>query len=91
MFRWMLAASRKTAVVSLAIVEMMVNMPVEMFGAVKPWPCSNEDAACEPLWPVIAIWSAVVGRSFIVPVRTYRRFSDPNGNLCRCIASEGGQ
>lgn len=45
-------------------IEAVINVAVEVVGAVKPWAHSNEDASGEPLGPVVPIWSAVcTGRS----------------------------
>jgi hypothetical protein len=81
MLRWPFAFCRKRPMVTLAIVEVMIDVPVEMVRPVKPGSGADEDTACEPFGPVVAVWSAIVGRSLIIPVRANRRFSDGDCNL----------
>jgi len=42
MFRRMLTASGETAMVSVAEVETMIDMSIEMFRPVEPWPHAEE-------------------------------------------------
>jgi len=44
-FRWMFTARRKTSMVALAIVEMMIDVSVETIRPVKPGPGTDEDTA----------------------------------------------
>ena len=44
-FRWMFPARRKTSVVALAIVEMMIDMSVEALRPVEPGSRSEENTA----------------------------------------------
>jgi hypothetical protein len=47
----------------------VVDVAVEVLGAMEPGADSDEDAAAgEPLWAVVAVGSAGVGRDFIVSV-----------------------
>jgi hypothetical protein len=87
-FRWSSAARWETPVVALAIVELMIDVAVEMIRPVVPRASADEDtAAAEPLGPIIAIRSAIVRRSLVIPAGTTRRFSDADCNLCmRCIS-----
>lgn len=81
MFDGCLSARGKTSVVAMAIVEMMIDMPIEMFRSVEPRTSADEYAAREPFRTVIAIRSAVVRRDFVVPVRTYGWCSNLDSNL----------
>ena len=49
-------------------VVVVIYMAVEMFGAVEPRACTNEDAAGEPLGAVVAIGSAAIGGVVVVTV-----------------------
>ena len=81
-FRRSRATRRHCAVVALAIVELMIDVAVEMIRPVVPRPSADEDtAASEPLGPIIAIRSAVVRRSLVVPVGAHRRYSDAHCDL----------
>ena len=80
-FHRMLSARREWPVVSMAIVEVMIDVSVKMFRPVEPGTCPNEHTAREPLRAVVAIWSAVVGRLLIVPIRTNRRRPNFDRNL----------
>jgi hypothetical protein len=44
-FGWMFASRRETAMVALAIIEMMINVAVEVLRPVKPGSRTNENAA----------------------------------------------
>jgi hypothetical protein len=60
------------AVIAVLGVEVVIYVTVEMIWTVKPGAGTDEDAACEPLRAIIAVWSAVIGRSFVVTVRAHR-------------------
>ena len=89
--RWCSAARRETSVVALAIVELMIDVAVEMVRPVIPRTSTDEDAAPEPLGPIIAIWSAVVRWSLVVPVGANRRYTDADCNLCMRFISGSKQ
>ena len=76
------AARWERPVVALAIVEIMIDVAVEMIRPVIPRASADEDTASEPLGPIIAIRSAVVRRSLIIPVGANRRYSDADSDLC---------
>ena len=81
-FRRRCAARGHSPVVALAIVEMMIDVAVEMIRPVIPGASADEDPAAEPLGPIIAIRSAVVRRSLVIPVGANRRYSNADSNLC---------
>jgi len=73
------AAGRHGTVVTLAIVATMIDMAVEVIRPVVPGAGADEEAiSSEPLGPIIAIRSAVVRRTFVVPVGAIRRISNAN-------------
>ena len=90
-FRWSRAARRHGPVVALAIVEFMIDVAVEMIRSVIPRASADEYSASEPLGPIIAIWSAVVRRSLVIPVGANRCCSDADYNLCMRFISESKQ
>ena len=63
---------------------MIIHVPTEVSGAMKPRADSNENTARKPFWPVIAIGSAIVGRGVIVTVGTVRGNSNADGYLSLC-------
>jgi hypothetical protein len=73
---WVLAARRHWPVIALAVIEVMIDVPVKMIRPMKPRTRADEYAAGKPLWAVVAIGSAVIGRSLVVPVRADRRLSN---------------
>src|ERR1700722_8648044 len=83
--RWMLPACWHWPMISLAIVEMMIDVSIETIRPVVPGACTDEYAACEPFGPVITIRCAVVRRNFIVSVWTNGRRPDADGNLRLCV------
>ena len=80
-FRRMLTARRETSVVALAIIEMMIDVPIEVIGSMKPGARPDEYASREPFRPVVAIRRAVIGGNLVVTIGTNRRCSDVHGNL----------
>ena len=82
-FRRSRAARWETPLVALAIVELMIDVPVEMIRPVVPRASAYEySTAAEPLGPIIAIRSAIVRRGLVMSVRATRRCSDADCNLC---------
>ena len=75
-FCWLFPARRKATVVSLAVIVVMINVSVKMCRPMEPGTGPDEYATREPLRPVVAIGSAVIGRSLIVSVRAYGRRAD---------------
>jgi hypothetical protein len=67
---------RKPAVVSLAVIVVMINVSVKMFRPMEPGASPDEYAAREPLRSIIAIGRAIIGRNLIVSVRTHGRRTD---------------
>jgi hypothetical protein len=61
--------------------EVVVYVAMETFGTMEPWACADKDAAGKPLWAVVAVGSALVGRGVIVAIGTYWRDSDIHGYL----------
>jgi len=76
-----LAAGWHRAVETLAKIEMMIDVSIEMVGAVKPGSRADENAAGEPLRAVIAIWSAVIRWNLVVAVWANRGLSNIYRNL----------
>jgi hypothetical protein len=85
-----LAAGRIGAVVTVFGMEVVIDVALEVIGTMKPLTGSDEDTAVEPLWPVIAIGSAVIGRSIVVAVGTIRG-SDADDNLGLRCGGYGGE
>ena len=82
MLGWMLAARREAPVIAMSVVEMMVYVPVKVFWPVKPRSRTNENTARKPLGSVVTVRRAVIRRSLIIAIRTNRRLSDTDCNLC---------
>ena len=59
----MLAAPGHRAVVSVSVVEMMIDVSVKVFRSVEPWTRADENTAGEPLGSVKTVRRAVIGRS----------------------------
>jgi hypothetical protein len=64
--------------ITLAIVEIVIDMAIETLRPVIPRPGADEYAARKPLRPVIAIWSAAVGRRLVVSIRANRGNPEPD-------------
>lgn len=88
-FRRMLATGREPAMVTFAVVVVVIHMTIEMFWSMEPWPSTNKNTARKPFWAVVSVWRAIVWRDFIVSVGAIGRCSDINGNLRLCLAAAG--
>jgi hypothetical protein len=75
------AARRQRSGVTVTRIVAVIDVAVEAMRTVKPGTCSYEETAVEPIRSVIAVWRAVIGRKFVVPVRASRFRSDVNGDL----------
>jgi hypothetical protein len=67
--------------VAVMRIETVINVALEVVGAVEPRAGSDEHAASEPLGPVVAVWSAIVWGVIVVAVRASRFCSDINRDL----------
>lgn len=82
MFRRTRAPGGHGPMITLAIVKMMIDVAIEIGRTVIPGPGADEYPAREPLRSVITIRRAVVRGYLVIPVRTNRRLSYADGNLC---------
>jgi hypothetical protein len=71
--------------IALAIVEVMVDVSVKMFGATKPGARAYKNTTLEPLGSIVAIWSAIVGRNFVVTIGTNGGRPDIHRDLGVCV------
>jgi hypothetical protein len=72
--------------VAVMRIETVINVALEVVGAVEPRAGSDEHAAVEPLGPVVPVWGAVVWSDIVVAIRATRFCSDIDGDLCVCGA-----
>jgi hypothetical protein len=72
--------------VAVMWVEPVVNVTVEVVGAVEPRAGSDEYATAEPLGPIVSVWGAVVRGEVVVAIRAHRLWSDIDGYLGACGA-----
>jgi hypothetical protein len=82
MFIEMFAAMRILATPPIVTVEVVVDMSPEMLAAVKPWSRADEDASGKPLWAIVAVRGAIVGRIVEIAIGTFGRRSDLDRDLC---------
>jgi len=75
--------------IALAVVEVMVDVPVEMIPSMKPGARADEDAAVIPLRPVISVGSAPIRRSLIIAVRAIGLHTDFDCHLRRGLGCSG--
>jgi hypothetical protein len=80
--RRMFSPRRHWPVIAFAVIEMMIDVPVEMLRPVKPRTRADEYAAREPIRAIVAVRRAVIGRNLIVPIRANWRLSYADCNLC---------
>jgi hypothetical protein len=71
-------------------VEAVINVAVEVVGAMEPRAGSDEHTAGEPLGPVVAVRGTIVWGEVVVTVRAHRHWSNI-GDLCGCEARNAQQ
>jgi hypothetical protein len=84
-------AIRHWSSVTVMRIKPVIDMSVKAVTAVKPRACSKKHPANQPIRPVVAVRSTVIGRIVEVSVRTHGSGADvyANGNLSwrhRCSA-----
>jgi hypothetical protein len=77
----LVSALRMWTNVAVMWIEAVINVAVEVMGAVEPRPGANEHATAKPLGPVVPVWRAVVWGHVVVAVRASRFCSDIDGDL----------
>jgi hypothetical protein len=71
----------KITMVAMVGVKVIVYVAAEVGVAMKPWAGTEEDTSGEPLGSVITVGGALVGRGFVVAIRTGRGWSDVDADL----------
>jgi hypothetical protein len=59
----------------------VVDMAVELMGAVEPAASADEDSPIEPVRTVVTVGCAVIGSVVKIPIRARRLHSDADGDL----------
>ena len=72
-------------------IETVIDVALEVVGAVEPRAGSDEHAAAEPLGPVVPVWNAIVWGVIVVAIRASRFCSDIDRDLCMCRARNAQQ
>jgi hypothetical protein len=79
------APLRHWAVVAVSRIVAVVNVAEKAGVAVEPGAGPDEDAAIEPIGPIVAIGCAIVGRIVKVPIGAHGRDANADRHLgCRC-------
>jgi hypothetical protein len=84
MIEGLISTRRMWTNVAVMWIEAVINVAVELVGAVEPRASSDEHATVEPLGPVVTIWGAVVWGEVVKAIRANRLWSDIDGDLGRC-------
>ena len=82
---------RMWTMVAVMWIETVINVAVEVVGAVEPRAASDEHAAAEPLGPIVPVWRAAVWGVIVVAIRARRFCSDIDRDLRRCRARNAQQ
>ena len=67
--------------VAMMWIEAVIHMAIKVLGAAEPRAGSDENAATEPLRPVVPVWATVIRREIVVTVGANRFRSDIDGDL----------
>jgi hypothetical protein len=79
-----IAGAGSGASVAVVGMKVVIDMAVEVSGAVKPWAGTDEDSAGEPFRAVVAVGGAAVGSGFVVAVGAARGRADVDADLALC-------
>jgi hypothetical protein len=86
---------REWTAIAVMWIKAVIYVAVEASRAMKPRAGSNKDTAGEPLRPIVSIGGAAVRRIVEVAIWASRRYSNIDGDPCRCSSWEtkrsGGQ
>jgi hypothetical protein len=87
----LVSTRRSWTSVAVIWIEAVINVALEVVGAVEPRAGSDEHATAESLGPVVPVWGAVVRSEIVVAIRANRFCSDINSDLSRCRARNAQQ
>jgi hypothetical protein len=76
----LIAACGVRSVIAVTRIETVIDVAVEVRGAVEPGTGSDEDAVVEPVGPVIAVRRAFIRRIVKIPVRAGWGYSDADAD-----------
>jgi hypothetical protein len=76
-----LSAPGKRSSVTVMRIIAVVDVAVEAMGAVKPGASANKQPASEPIGPIVAVGSTVIGSIVEVSIGAHRGHSNVDGNL----------
>jgi hypothetical protein len=77
-------------VIAMVDIVVIIYMAIKMFRTMKPWTGTYEDAAAgKPLWTVVAIGRAGIGRVIVVTVGAHGCCADANTDLGLCLRRSG--
>jgi hypothetical protein len=80
---WARATLGRWSVITVPVIQVMVDMAIEMVWSVEPWSGAYKDAARKPFRAVVTVWCAGVWRLFIVTVWASGRSANFHGYLRR--------
>lgn len=86
-FRGTSATGGKGTMVTMPIIQTMIDMPIEMLRSVEPRTGTDKQAVCEPFGAIVSVGRTIVGRDFVVAIGAIRRWPDINGNLCLSLVT----
>jgi hypothetical protein len=86
-----ITASRQWPTITLAVVEIVIDMAVKTASSAIPRPCADEYSPGKPLRPIIAVRCAVVRRHLVESVRTNGVGPKAYSNLCSRITASGNE
>jgi hypothetical protein len=87
----LVSTGRSWTNIAVMWIEAVINVALEVVGAVEPRAGSDENAAAEPLGPVVPVWRAVVRGHIVVTIGTNGFCSDVDGDLSGCEARNAQQ
>jgi hypothetical protein len=89
MIEGLISACRQRTSVPATRIITVIDVAIKASTAAKPRPSSEEHSAVEPVWSVVAVRRAVIGRIVVIPIGTAWLHSYPYRHLGSCYARTG--
>jgi len=91
MIEGLVSTLRMWTLVAVMWIETIINVAVEIVGAVEPGAGSDEHATVEPFGPVVPVWRTGVWGGIVVAIRAIWFCSDIDRDLRRCRSRNAQQ
>jgi hypothetical protein len=83
---WSFAAVGIRTVIAMVDIVVIIYVAIKMFGAMKPWTCTDEDApSTKPLWTVVAVGRTGIRSVVVITVGAHWSCANIYADLGPCL------